>query len=890
MGSVLPEGWKQVCTKGHAADHSTKCTNWICPQGRRYKDWSDVQAYFQLLYFEEDIPGLECRPENAKKCQDAEEEEEVTLEEATKNEMEAKTRKAKQVKVKEVKRKRTTTPASDSSDSEVEAETVEIKKKGRKKNKDDDDDYKPEEDPKKSNVSADNIKKSPKKTRRSVAAAKVEAKENVRCTQCKSAFLSSNDLQSHIKTTHKVKDVAKTTTTLDETPDISKKSVKTVPMSKKAELGVDKIKKSESEPAVSEVINLDSPVKDDVKAKIKDPSKSTPSRSISIVKIDEDVKEVKSSASIQNQVSANVKDDSIKSSTQKLYDTRFELFKEFCAKSAGGVDPMKATSASIDKFLQHLQKEKNLGKSVLNGYKSAIIKIQSDFKAEAKIVESKPLPQPITANPPVLAKTIIPLSSKATITPVQPIVKPVQTTAAKSLITSQSMTPPPQPKPTPVQQQTSQGRPKPQTAQQNQKQTRDSTPQNRQGAAIGAAEESPQIQKKQTTPQSQARVVQQATPQTRQQQQNLASQQAPQANPRQQTPQSNPRQQTPQSNPRQPTPQSNARQQTPQSNAKLATQSNPRQQTPHANPRQTTPQSNLRQPTPQSGTRQQVPQANSAKQQAAQPQVQVRQQPQSGTPRAQTPRPRQQVPQVRGIQPSIQPRQGTPQPRQQLSQTRQQTPQPRQQRPQTAQNTPQGRQQQVKSATPQQQAPSIIPQFTEMPAYLKSLVNFPCKLETNAGGGPSLYRAASQHTGLGQDGWQELRKYCHSKLVEWWQWYQPYYTFPLQVKIRMRNQTVQKTIPSNAEFVKFLKTEESLYSFHMSECELYCLANILGVPVYQLTYNLVGVGGKPEERCRWDTLDPHQGLIHQNKFNSNKEPLYILYEDKIHFCRIFQTK
>ena len=112
----------------------------------------------------------------------------------------------------------------------------------------------------------------------------------------------------------------------------------------------------------------------------------------------------------------------------------------------------------------------------------------------------------------------------------------------------------------------------------------------------------------------------------------------------------------------------------------------------------------------------------------------------------------------------------------------------------------------------------------------------------------------------------------------------------LQVKLRMRNQTVQKTIPTSAEFQKFLKTDESLYSFHMSECELYCLANILGVPIYQLTYNLVGVGGKPEERCRWDTLDPHHGLIHQNKFTTNKDPLYILYEDKIHFCKIVQTK
>ena len=66
----------------------------------------------------------------------------------------------------------------------------------------------------------------------------------------------------------------------------------------------------------------------------------------------------------------------------------------------------------------------------------------------------------------------------------------------------------------------------------------------------------------------------------------------------------------------------------------------------------------------------------------------------------------------------------------------------------------------------------------------------------------------------------------------------------------MSNQTVQITVPSSAEFQKFLKSDESLNSFHMSECELYCLANILGVPIYQLTYNLVGVGGKPEERCR----------------------------------------
>jgi hypothetical protein len=67
--------------------------------------------------------------------------------------------------------------------------------------------------------------------------------------------------------------------------------------------------------------------------------------------------------------------------------------------------------------------------------------------------------------------------------------------------------------------------------------------------------------------------------------------------------------------------------------------------------------------------------------------------------------------------------------------------------------------------------------LTDQPSYVKSHVKFPSKLLTNAGGSSSLYRAAAQHAGLGQEGWQELRRYCHSKLLEWWQWYQPYYNF-----------------------------------------------------------------------------------------------------------------
>ena len=30
-----------------------------------------------------------------------------------------------------------------------------------------------------------------------------------------------------------------------------------------------------------------------------------------------------------------------------------------------------------------------------------------------------------------------------------------------------------------------------------------------------------------------------------------------------------------------------------------------------------------------------------------------------------------------------------------------------------------------------------------------------------------------------------LRRYCHGQMLEWWQWYQPYYTFPCQVNVKL---------------------------------------------------------------------------------------------------------
>ena len=55
------------------------------------------------------------------------------------------------------------------------------------------------------------------------------------------------------------------------------------------------------------------------------------------------------------------------------------------------------------------------------------------------------------------------------------------------------------------------------------------------------------------------------------------------------------------------------------------------------------------------------------------------------------------------------------------------------------------------------------------------------------------------------------------------------------MKIGVKTATVQRNMPTAAAFKEFLKGEESLSSFNISECETYCLANIIGVPIHQVT-------------------------------------------------------
>ena len=575
---------------------------------------------------------MECRPENAKLVDTAEEE--VTLEEAAAKKAEGK-RKA----------------GDDDSDEDNKA-------KGRKK-KEEDEDYKPDQ----KDLRKVESKPAAKRTRRSLPAGstikKVEPK--LPCTKCGVELESAADLKMHTANFHGA--------TLEEA----------------------------AAPTARGLRGAGSAV------------------TISEVKAPE-VAEVGAT-------------------TNKLFLERFEVFKAFCASLDPAVEPVAATEHTLALFLDHLAKKKGVNKSVQEGYRQAVVRLQAELRAQRSA-------QPARAQP-----------------------------------GKQAAPRPPAPK--------------------------QAVPAPRQGAPV---------------PRQAAPAPRQAAPA--------------------------PRQTTP----------------APRQAAQAPRQATPRQAAPV--PRQTTP-----------APRQAAP-----------------------VPRQAAPTPRQQAP----VQ-----RQAAPTPRQAVPTPRQAVPTPRQAAPRPAAPTP-------RQPVPRQAAPAIRqanpagPQYSQLPSFLVSQVSFPCRLEGNSGGGESLYRAAAQHVGLGQEGYRELRRYCHTMLLKWWQWYEPYYAFPLQVKVRVKAATVAKSLPSVAAFKEFLKSDESLQSANVSECETYCLANVLGVAVYQLTYNLAGATGRPEQRCKWDTLEPHQvpsfpprtsslhtptqGLMHTNKFARSKEPLYVLHEDKVSFTRMVQTK
>ena len=133
-------------------------------QGRKYRDWPEVQAYFQLQNFEEDIPGVECRAENARKYL-AEHQENVTLEETEENIKQGNAKSGSGLGKRKKKLDSVQNENIDGNDIKEE-DAPKPRKRGRKKKEEVDKDYLP----------GDESKKTKPKTKKTPTKKKVESK------------------------------------------------------------------------------------------------------------------------------------------------------------------------------------------------------------------------------------------------------------------------------------------------------------------------------------------------------------------------------------------------------------------------------------------------------------------------------------------------------------------------------------------------------------------------------------------------------------------------------------------------------------------------------------------------------------------------------------------
>merc|ERR1712013_235282 len=84
-----------------------------------------------------------------------------------------------------------------------------------------------------------------------------------------------------------------------------------------------------------------------------------------------------------------ISSETLNPATQKLFNERFEAFKHYCVGVDGKPDPVFAGEKTIAMFLNSLAQKKNMNKSVQEGYRQAILKVQAMKKEERKTAEPR---------------------------------------------------------------------------------------------------------------------------------------------------------------------------------------------------------------------------------------------------------------------------------------------------------------------------------------------------------------------------------------------------------------------------------------------------------------------------------------------------------------------
>lgn len=161
----------------------------------------------------------------------------------------------------------------------------------------------------------------------------------------------------------------------------------------------------------------------------------------------------------------------------------------------------------------------------------------------------------------------------------------------------------------------------------------------------------------------------------------------------------------------------------------------------------------------------------------------------------------------------------------------------------------------------------------------------------NSGKGLCLFKSAVQHIsefGLipGNVSCFDLRRFVHQKIVEWWDSFVSFFSWPHVVLIVKNGFPDERLINTPEEYFDFLLNDDSLFSYSESEVDLWALSFIMNTNIATLSYNVPVGKDKKGRTYQWHFYEGAQDIGEENRFSCRPTPLYLLNEHLSHWTRL----
>ena len=132
----------------------------------------------------------------------------------------------------------------------------------------------------------------------------------------------------------------------------------------------------------------------------------------------------------------------------------------------------------------------------------------------------------------------------------------------------------------------------------------------------------------------------------------------------------------------------------------------------------------------------------------------------------------------------------------------------------------------------------------------------------------------------------DLRRFVHQKVVEWWDSFASFFSWPHVVLIVKNGFPDERLINTPEEYFGFLLNDDSLFSYSESEVDLWALSLIMNINIATLSYNVPVGKDKKGRTYQWHFYEGAQDIGEENRFSCRPTPLYLLNEHLTHWTRL----